>query len=314
MAIANQVMKNQETNIATLNTDENTFRVLQETLYPGSTDQEVAMILGYCRARKIDPILKPVHLVPMSVKTDKKDKDGKFVYERKNVIMPGIGLYRIDASRSGQYAGVSEPEFGEEMTKEFGDKVKRRITFPKWCKITVKKILADGSIAEFTAKEFWLENYASKSKFDDTPNDMWEKRCYGQLAKCAEAQALRKAFPDVVGNEYTKEEMEGKMHHHDDVAPRKGNTYESQKVEAAAPAAAPAEPTEQHEIGKDLMDIAWANDIDELQDIYTKAYKFWMNQKNKENMNKCVEAKDKRKLEIEAAVSENVDPQTGEIK
>src|ERR1017187_8224354 len=111
-------MSKQEINtIANINdkrNDENTFQVLKDTLYPYSTDQEVIMILGYCKARRIDPILKPVHLVPMSVKTDKKDKDGKAIYESKNVIMPGIGLYRIDASRSGQYAGMSEPMFGED--------------------------------------------------------------------------------------------------------------------------------------------------------------------------------------------------------
>ena len=312
MAVSTQVMNKQPANLAALNTDENTFRVLQETLYPGSTDQEVAMILGYCKARKIDPILKPVHLVPMSVKTDKKGNDGKFVYERKNVIMPGIALYRIDASRSGQYAGMSEPEFGEEITEEFvGEKTKKRITFPKWCKVTVKKLLPNGGIAEFTAKEYWKENYASKSKFDNTPNEMWEKRSYGQLAKCAEAQALRKAFPDVVGNEYTKEEMEGKLHHHEDVNPnRSPKTYEGQRVETKAEEAPQAEA---HEIEKDLMDIGWANDIDELQDIYTKAYKFWMNAKNKENMQKCIDAKDKRKVDIEEAMK-TVDPETGEVK
>ena len=39
---------------------------------------------------------------------------------------------------------------------------------------------------------------------------MWLKRPYGQLAKCAEAQALRKAFPEIVSQQPTAEEMEGK--------------------------------------------------------------------------------------------------------
>jgi len=40
---------------------------------------------------------------------------------------------------------------------------------------------------------------------------MWEKRPFGQLAKCTEAQALRKAFPEAVGSQPTAEEMEGKV-------------------------------------------------------------------------------------------------------
>ena len=54
-----------------------------------------------------------------------------------------------------------------------------------------------------------LPNYASK-KDERTPNTMWQKRPYGQLAKCAEAQALRKAFPEIVSQHPTAEEIEGK--------------------------------------------------------------------------------------------------------
>lgn len=38
---------------------------------------------------------------------------------------------------------------------------------------------------------------------------MWAKRIHGQLAKCTEAQALRKAWPEI-GQEPSAEEMEGK--------------------------------------------------------------------------------------------------------
>jgi hypothetical protein len=38
---------------------------------------------------------------------------------------------------------------------------------------------------------------------------MWCRRPFGQIEKCAEAAALRRAFPEEIGNEYTAEEMEG---------------------------------------------------------------------------------------------------------
>jgi hypothetical protein len=39
---------------------------------------------------------------------------------------------------------------------------------------------------------------------------MWQKRAFGQLAKCTEAQVLRMAFPEFSGGQPTAEEMEGK--------------------------------------------------------------------------------------------------------
>ena len=66
-----------------------------------------------------------------------------------------------------------------------------------------------GAIAEFSAVERWTENYATQKRDSLAPNAMWLKRPYGQIAKCAEAQALRKAWPEI-GSEPTAEEMEGK--------------------------------------------------------------------------------------------------------
>jgi phage recombination protein Bet len=173
---------------------------LKTSLYPGASDGSVDLVLAYCRAAGLDPMQKPVHIVPM---WDSKAR------EMRDVVMPGIGLYRTNAARTGEFAGMSEPEFGPMVTQRIGN---REITFPEWCRVTVSRRLPSGHVAQFTAVEYWIENYAIKGgkEQDQSPNAMWSKRPRGQLAKCAQAQALRMAFPEAVGSAPTAEEMEGK--------------------------------------------------------------------------------------------------------
>ncbi|EFP0620941.1 phage recombination protein Bet [Escherichia coli] len=193
--------------------DVSTWSALKNSIYPGAKDESVMMALDYCRARQLDPLLKPVHLVPMYVKDSKTGKG-----DWRDVVMPGIGLYRIQADRSGDYAGAREPEFGPDVTQTLTGV---EVTFPQWCKYTVFKRMPSGEIVEFSAKEYWIENYATGGRDTTAPNAMWKKRPYGQLAKCAEAQALRKAWPEI-GQQPTAEEMEGKSLDVDirDVTPR----------------------------------------------------------------------------------------------
>jgi len=184
--------------------------VLQTSLYPGAKLESIKMVLGYCKAAGLDPMQKPVHIVPMEVPTGKKDGKGWDIKEKRDVIMPGIGLYRTQAARNGQLAGISEPEFGPEVELTLGDSEKQvTITVPQWCKVTVYRLIGGVPYA-FIGCERWLENYATQSRNNDAPNSMWKKRPFAQLAKCAEAQALRKAFPEV-GSQATAEEMEGKV-------------------------------------------------------------------------------------------------------
>ena len=97
-------------NIVATNTtneiDQHIWSALKNSLYTGARDESIKMVLDYCKAAKLDPMQKPVHIVPMSVRNAVTGK-----YEYKDVVMPGVGLYRIQAARSNQYAGVSEPEF-----------------------------------------------------------------------------------------------------------------------------------------------------------------------------------------------------------
>lgn len=185
------------------------IQALKSSLYPGAKDESVAMVLSYCKAAGLDPMTKPVHLVPMNVKDSKTGK-----YDWRDVVMPGIELYRTKASRTKEHAGTTEPEFGPTIEKTFkgkdkdGKAVSVTVSFPEWCRVTARRLVG-GKIVEFTAKEFWLENYATAGRDSEIPNAMWQKRPFGQLAKCSEAQALRKGFPEV-GAQPTADEMAGK--------------------------------------------------------------------------------------------------------
>ena len=183
------------------------WNVMCSTIFPGVKPESVMMAWDYCEARELDIMMKPVHIVPMSVKNAATGKS-----EFRDVVMPGVGLYRIQASRSGTYAGADEPEFGPLIERNFTDAYNANnsitVAFPEWCKYTVYKLIGD-RVVGFSAKEYWTENYATMKKGSLCPNSMWQKRPNGQLAKCTEAQALRKAWPEV-GQEATAEEMEGK--------------------------------------------------------------------------------------------------------
>ena len=174
--------------------------VLRSSLYPGASQESVKMVLAYCAAAGLDVMQKPVHIVPMWDSKARANRD---------VVMPGINMYRVNAARSGQLAGISEPDFGPDVTETIDGVA---VTYPAWCRVTVRRAMASGQIAEFTAVERWRENYATKGRDSSAPNAMWAKRPYAQLAKCAQAQALRMAFPESCGQP-TAEEMAGKDLH-----------------------------------------------------------------------------------------------------
>lgn len=185
------------------------IEVLQSSLYPGASPASVRLVLGYCKASGLDPLTKPVHIVPMW------DKNTR---QMREVIMPGIDLYRTKAARTGEHIGTDEPVYGPMIELALDGHV---FVVPEWCSVTVYR-MKNGVKAQFTATEYWVENYAPAGKDSNQPNAMWKKRSRGQLGKCAEAQALRKGFPEV-GAAPTAEEMEGKSIGTEvDITPRPG--------------------------------------------------------------------------------------------
>lgn len=195
---------------------------LKTSLYPGASDGSVDMVLAYCQAGGLDPMTKPVHIVPMWIPEKKEGNRVVRPGQMQDVIMPGIELYRTKAHRTSEYAGQDEAEFGPTVSEKLGGV---DVRYPEWCKVTVYRITAAG-VRPYSAKAYWLESYATAKRDSDAPNAMWKKRPFGQLEKCAEALALRKAFPEAVGAQPTAEEMEGKS-----------LVIEGQSAPAIAPAA-----------------------------------------------------------------------------
>lgn len=182
------------------------WRALTDAIFPSaSTTDAIILALSYCKARKLDPFKKPVQIVPMW-----DDKRKMMV----DTVWPGIGELRTTAFRTGQYAGRDAAIFGDDhLMEKLGEA--SNVRFPEWCEIVVYRLIGGVRVPFHGPRVHWLEIYATK-KDKVTPNAMWSKRPNGQLEKCAEAAALRAAFPEELGNEYAADEMEGKIIDHGD--------------------------------------------------------------------------------------------------
>ncbi|MDG6366619.1 recombinase RecT [Glaesserella parasuis] len=57
--------------------DHAVWSTLQNSIFPGAKDESILLAIDYCKARKMDILKKPCHIVPMSV-TDAKtgEKNG----------------------------------------------------------------------------------------------------------------------------------------------------------------------------------------------------------------------------------------------
>jgi len=104
------------------------------------------------------------------------------------VIQTGIDGYRSMAARSRAYAGSDDVIYDSEDA-----------THPKKATITVWRMIKSQR-CPFTASARWSEYNAGQARWKDMP--------YLMLGKCAEALALRKAFPAELAGVYTDAEMD----------------------------------------------------------------------------------------------------------
>jgi phage recombination protein Bet len=155
--------------------------ILRKTLFKKFSDDEIKFSLAVCNRTGLDPFVRQIYF-----QKRKNHKTG----DETIVITTGIDGFRLIANRSTAYAGSDEPVFEERDGK------------PIKATVTVYRIV-QGQRCGFTASVRWNEFYPG----DGPDGMMWRKMPFGQLSKCAEAQALRKAFPAELSNVYADEEM-----------------------------------------------------------------------------------------------------------
>ena len=160
--------------------------LIKRTVAPGTTDDELALFLHQCQRTGLDPLSNQIYCM----KRKQRGKDGNWA--EKATIQVGIDGYRLIASRTGRYAP------GDVEIKMQGDRIVSAIATVKMC--------VGGQWFDVKA-EAYFDEY--KQTFGQTGELMglWKKMPRQMIAKCAEALALRKAFPAELSGIYTNDEM-----------------------------------------------------------------------------------------------------------
>jgi len=169
--------------------------LVKATLAPDATNDELELFFYDCRRRGVHPLDKLIHFTK---------RQGKYTP------VTSIDFFRSRAGRTREHMGTDDAVFcGEPGSIDFA------------ASVTVYRLVQHEKCA-FTATARFLE-FAPPP-----PNDfMWRKMPFNQLAKCAEAQALRKGFPQELDGLHIVDEME---HVDVDQAPPKTVKRASDKV------------------------------------------------------------------------------------
>jgi phage recombination protein Bet len=165
--------------------------VITNAIAKGANTDELRYFMAVAKKAGLDPLTKQIHFV----KRKSRNLDG--TYTEIASIQTGIDGYRAIAERTGTLAGIDDAIYDKEDDDH-----------PNKASVTVYRMVA-GNKVPFTASARWKEYCQTRTYQGQTkPMGLWEKMPYLMLAKCAEALALRKAFPNDLSGIYTNEEMQ----------------------------------------------------------------------------------------------------------
>ena len=169
------------------------IELIKRTIFKDATDDELALFFYEAKRRGVHPMDRMIFPVV------RKDASG----ERHVTFQMGIDYLRAAGEETGKYVGQDPIQYGNPI-KITGEKEGEEIEVPDYAEATVLRRDESGEIIKIPHRAYWKEYYPKDFKL----GFMWRKMPFNQLGKCAEAGALRKAFPRKLGGLYINEEME----------------------------------------------------------------------------------------------------------
>lgn len=160
--------------------------IIRETVAKDANDLELHWFLTVAKQVQLDPLRKQIYFIKRS---------------GRPTMQTSIDGLRSIAHRTGSYAGMDEIKYDNGYSH--AQLVMEGASQPLVATATVYKFV-QGHRVSFTASAGWAEYYPGRG----TQSTMWDKMPFGQLGKCAEAKALRMAFPEDLGGLYTDDEMQ----------------------------------------------------------------------------------------------------------